>query len=176
MRARPRPFTRGAGRARWAAAPRAPGRGRARRLPQGGRHVAAARTTMEATATSRRFTQWLGWPADAARLEGGCHAGRGDGELVAAVAPAARHRAPVLSGARRVTRRADGHDGERAARHAAVISLSHPPPARSAVVCGGQRARRASPALVSPPGPPLPRRPHQIRKPQGGTPIPPRAS
>jgi len=31
----------------------------------------------------------LDWPADAARLEGGCHAGRNDGELVAAVAPAA---------------------------------------------------------------------------------------
>jgi hypothetical protein len=48
---------------------------------------------MEATATSRRFTQALDWPAAAARLEGGCHAGRNDGELVAAVAPTARHRA-----------------------------------------------------------------------------------
>jgi hypothetical protein len=35
------------------------------------------------------FPQGLDWPADAARLEGGCHAGRTDGELVAAVAPAA---------------------------------------------------------------------------------------
>jgi hypothetical protein len=44
---------------------------------------------MEAAATSRRFTEGLDWPADAARLEGGCHAGREARELVAAVAPAA---------------------------------------------------------------------------------------
>ncbi len=63
------------------------------------------------------------------------------------------------------------NDGERATRHVAVIELSHPP---LAVGCdrSGQRVCRASPALVSPPGPPLPRRPHQIRNPQGGKPIP----
>jgi hypothetical protein len=45
-------------------------------------------------------------------------------------------------------------------------------------VTGGsvwQGARRASPVLVSPLGTPLPSRPHQIRNPQGGTPIPPRS-
>jgi hypothetical protein len=36
------------------------------------------------------------WPADAARLGVGWHADRSDGELVAAVAPAARRRAPGL--------------------------------------------------------------------------------
>jgi hypothetical protein len=71
-------------------------------------------------------------------------------------------------------RRMGKHGGARRAT-SAVVGLSHPPPARSAVVCGGQRACRASPALVSPPGPPLPRRPHQKRNPQGGKPIPPRA-
>jgi hypothetical protein len=35
---------------------------------------------------SRRFTQGLDWPADAARRESGCR----EGELVAAVAPAAQ--------------------------------------------------------------------------------------
>jgi hypothetical protein len=57
--------------------------------------VAAARAATEAATTSRRFTEELDWPGDAARLEGGCHAGRNDRELVAAVAPAA-HAAPVL--------------------------------------------------------------------------------
>ena len=39
----------------------------------------------------------------------------------------------------------------------------------------GMGACRASPALVSPPGPPLRRRPYQIRNPQEGKPIPPRS-
>ena len=38
----------------------------------------------------------LGWPADAARMEGGCHAGREDGELVAGRRASRPRRAPEL--------------------------------------------------------------------------------
>jgi len=53
------------------------------------------------------------------------------------------------SGARRVTRRADGQDGERGARHAAIISLSHPPPAHGSG--RGGKGRAAPPPPWFPP-------------------------
>jgi hypothetical protein len=63
------------------------------RLAANGKAVAATAGPLgpssAAAAPSRRFFQGLDWPADVARLEGGCHAGHEDGELAAAVAPAA---------------------------------------------------------------------------------------
>ena len=93
-----------------------------------------------------------------ARLEGGCHAGREGGELVAAVAPAAPA-ARLTEGVRaRVTARAVKNGGEHERRRGRGLRTDHPPPTRSAVVCFG-KGRAAPPRLGFPPGPPLPRRP-----------------
>jgi hypothetical protein len=98
---------------------RAPGRGRARRLLKGGRHAVAARAGRERPRHRGSFIQ--GWTDLPPRLEGGCHAGREDGELVAAVVPAV-HAAPGLDEVRTVSRAPqDGEDGQRVARHVAIF-------------------------------------------------------
>jgi hypothetical protein len=128
---------------------------------------------MEAATTSRQLHS-RARPARP-RQEGGCHASRNEGTMVAAVAPAA-HAAPLLKWcALVITPRAEwARTVARVAPRAR--SLIESPPARpDCGSCFGKGRAAPPPPWFPPLDPPFRGAPTSLRNPQGGKPIPPRA-
>ena len=101
------------------------------------------------------------------RLEGGCHAGREDGELGGG-RRASRPGRAAAEAERAVSRVAqNGEQGEHAARHVAIFELSHPPPARTAVVVVAKGVPRL-PRLGFPPWTPPSEAPPPEKESPGG--------